>query len=257
MGLRKGTADFFAPTDAALLAQRSELLSEHPLLHAAMLAEGAPVLHELVGFTARWVREKPPTLTGAALCRWLGERLEPDFLLLLPEAGGKHRLAGGCLCFPTKWDLREKLGLGLEAIHEPVPTLNENLAARIDAFLSALKPGPVWQRWNWSLTASPALNLHPATSPGPVSEAASLADTWLRLEEQTFLRLPETRGILFAIRIQAHRLTQIPPFAAARLAEWLNSMPESVAHYKGLAAARRSLVRALRAAAETKPAHPA
>ena len=54
-----------------------------------------------------------------------------------------------------------ELGLPVHAIHSPVPTLNENLGARIDKFLANLKPGKAWERSNWGLSRSAELNQHP------------------------------------------------------------------------------------------------
>ena len=75
-------------------------------------------------------------------------------------------------------------------------------------------------------------------------DAASTLDRcWFRSEHQAFRLLPETRGILFAIRIGVVPLTEIAAdrTLASRLAEELRTMPPEIAAYKGLATAREPL----------------
>jgi hypothetical protein len=184
-------------------------------------------------------------------CIALGRCWEPDFLLLKPRTDGVHRLVGGCVCFPSSWDLHEKLGHSVESIHAPVPTLNENLGTQIGAFLSRIKPGVVWERWNWGVAGVDALNHHPALVLPKMHAGSTLADSWLRIEHQAFRSLDANGGLLFAIRISVLSLTEIAEQrgTALRLAELLETMPDDIATYKGLLSARVPLARQLRAVA--------
>ena len=74
----------------------------------------------------------------------------------------------GAICFPSSWAPEEKLGLPVHTIHDPVPTLNEQLGVRIGKFLAGIRPGKAWERVNWGLSGSPGLNQHPAPSLGLV-----------------------------------------------------------------------------------------
>jgi hypothetical protein len=68
-----------------------------------------------------------------------------------------------------------------------------------------------------------------------------------RVEEQSLVALPQGNGILFGIRLV---IFPLQPYAGtpegAKLAEALETMPELMAHYKGLASARSRLVQLLR-----------
>lgn len=251
LGLRLGDDGFFkaSPDAAAILAGRADVLAAHPARHAAMLDEGAELLAAVRAFARETAGVGPGrAVTGQECCVELGCTWEPDFLLLKPAADGTHRLVGGCVCFPSSWDLREKMGLPVEAIHAPVPTLNEKLSSPISAFLQRIKQGAVWERWNWGLASVAALNHHPALRHPGLHAGSTLADSWLRIEHQAFRAMDAHGGLLFAIRISVLRLAELAqePQSAGRLAELLESMPDDVAAYKGLTTARRTLARQLR-----------
>ena len=172
---------------------------------------------------------------------------EPDLLLLRRDALGEFRLVAGAVCFPSAWDLREKIGKTVDAIHAGVPTLNATLGTRIRTFLDRLPPGQVFERDNWGLAAHGERNAHPYRSLPRLTPAATLDSTWLRLEHQAFRILPESRGLLFAIHLTVHPLSRVlrTPEDSLRLADQLRSMPDTVAAYKGILPARESLIRQL------------
>jgi len=270
LALRRGEpAEFFRPQDPSnrLLAERVKWLAENPARYAALLPEGEPLLAEVAELAAaEW------GLPPAHSVHELGSLLEPDFLLLSPDLGGRcapraairarsarttpgeshpptaaseaFRLHGGALCFPTGWVLEEKLGHTLDFIHGPVPGLNAALASPISQFLSRLKPGPAFLRDNWGLVATDELNLHPARGLPPPALPVALDRLWLRVEHQALIALPCTGGVLFGIRIALHRLDRVvlEPAARAGLRRGLASMPPEVAAYKRLAAVRESLL---------------
>ena len=240
MGLRRGDDLFFRnrAEDRALLDERRCWLAHEPERYAACEPAGEAPLAELTTF----VRTMNPGIAADALVA-LGETWEPDFLLLRPNEAGEFRLVAGCVCFPSHWALREKIGLPLAAIHAPVPTLNATLGAKIDSFLARLRAGETWERWNWGLAATPELNDHPARGNARLDATETLDGCWFRAEHQAFRLLPETRSVLFAIRIGIVPLHEIAAdrALAARLAGALLSMPLEIAVYKGVAAARERI----------------
>jgi hypothetical protein len=254
LGLRQSSGDFFnaSANQSTILAARADLLDAQPFRHAAMLDEGAGLLRQARVFAIE-VSEVAPRHGDSPLqeCIELGKCWESDFLLLKLGPDGVHRLVGGCICFPSSWDLHEKMGQPIEAIHAPVPTVNETLGAQISAFLGRIKPGAVWERWNWGMAAVDALNHHPSLALPKLHAGSTLADSWLRIEHQAFRSLDTEGGLLFAIRISVLPLIEIAQQreAALRLAELLETMPDDIATYKGLLTARIPLARHLRAAA--------
>jgi hypothetical protein len=240
MGLRRGDEEFFRnrPENAALLSERAHWLAIDPERHTAQDPEGAGAITETIDFA----RAVNPGLAADSLLI-LGREWEPDFLLLRPDAAGIFRLVAGCVCFPSHWVLREKMGNPVSAIHAPVPTLNATLGAKIDTFLAGLRADTLWERWNWGLAATCELNDHPQRGLARLNAETPLDSCWFRSEHQAFRRLPASGAILFAIRLELVPLTALAEdrALAQRLAEALRTMPEEVAVYKGLATARFSL----------------
>jgi hypothetical protein len=242
MGLERGEpARFFRSHtgDDALLAQRQKILTDHPERHSVLLPEGEPLLAEFARLLADWgTAAKPPTL---------GQDLAPDFLLLAPNAAGMPVLLGGCVCFPSSWAFEEKVGRPLDWIHAVVPTLNKKLGEKARGFLTKMPVGQAWLRANWGLTASPALNQHPALGLPVLTPDIGLGDVWFRIERQALVALPETGGILFGIRLEVFPLAEVRANEPARLGllEALQTMPDAIADYKNLTAARPRLIELL------------
>ena len=181
--------------------------------------------------------------TSLARCVELGRKLEPDFLLLKPDAAGVFRLLAGCVCFPSSWSMEEKMGRPLEEIHGVVPGLNTQLARPISGFLAKMAPGVSWLRANWGLSRSAELNQHPSRKLPRLDGSARADEVWLRVEWQSLVALPRNAGVLFGIRIEVLSLVQVKQdqTAAEGLLRALRSMPEAMAAYKGIAAARERI----------------
>lgn len=235
--------------ESEALHERRRWLSEERGRHLAWTPEALPLLHETESLFAEPAEgpagagESQPTdrLKSLSL-RW-----EPDLLLLRRDASGEFRLVAGAVCFPSAWDLREKIGHTVEAIHAGVPTLNATLGSRIHTFLDRLPPGQTFERDNWGLAAHGERNAHPDRALPRLTAEATLETTWLRLEHQAFRLLPQSRGLLFAIHLTAHPLARVlrTPEHSRRLASQLRSMPDAIAAYKGILPARETLIRQL------------
>lgn len=235
--------------ESEALQERRRWLSEEPGRHLAWTPDALPLLQEAESLFAEPI-EKPGVagepqpadrLKSLSLC-W-----EPDLLLLRRGASGEFRLVAGAVCFPSAWDLREKIGHTVEAIHAEVPTLNATLGSRIHTFLDRLPPGQTFERDNWGLAAHGERNAHPDRALPRLTAEATLETTWLRLEHQAFRMLPRSRGLLFAIHLTVHPLCRVlrTPEDSRRLASQLRSMPEAIAAYKGILPARATLIRQL------------
>ena len=249
---RGGVADFFNPWRelADVLEQRRHWLQHEPGTCCALLPDGAPLLEEWIERSRGWGFAPPlPQRHATPLesLRAIGEALEPDVLLLQPDAAGEMKLVGGCVCFPSSWSLAEKMGRPLDFIHRVVPGLNEQLGKPIAQFLQRLTPDLAWQRANWGLSRSPELNHHPRRALPRLDATVTPAEVWLRVEHQALVALPTTGGVLFGIRVVVHPLPEVlrNPQAARGLHRALQTMPDALADYKGLAPARRALLQML------------
>lgn len=244
MSLRPGNAaDFFSPSATAdkTLALRRALILNHGE-HYAVLPPGADdlvavALEHFSEWTGRRFRNGQEA----------GSELEPDWVLLRPDETGTFRVEGGVVCFPSRWSLPEKAGRPMEAVHAPVPVLNESLGRQIGTFLERLTVGAKWERENWGFSADPDLDHHPRLPRSELTGTESLEQVWLRLERQLFVRLSDV-GVLFGIRVSNHRLDElvgVEPGLAGRIARALRTMPDEVAAYKDIAPARAAIAERL------------
>jgi hypothetical protein len=245
---RGRAADFFAPSPAhqAIVKERLHWLRTAPQMYAALLPEAGWLLDEVIELAHDWHGFSPGEglVDVSERCIALGSFWEPDFLLLKADADGEIRLHGGCLCFPSSWRLGDKIGKPIEFIHAPVPGLNERIGPGIHKFLAGLKPGGAWLRHNWGLARDAELNHHPDRRSPPLDGNVRVDEVFVRVEHQALVALPKSGGILFGIRVVNHPLAEIlvDPFARTGLRRALETMPEAVLAYKGIATARRRIL---------------
>ena len=244
-------AAFFGATmrRVELLAQRRHWLRAQPDTYAALLPQGVELLEEATALARNRNGFAPKTSSGSPWeeCLALGEFWEADYLLLKCDADGEIRLYGGCLCFPSSWRLSDKIGKPIQFIHEPVPGLNAAVGPAIHKFLAGLKPGTASLRHNWGLSRSAEMNQHPDRHLPRLDANVNAEEVWLRVEHQALVALPQSGGILFGIRIANHSLAEVKADALAcvRLRHALETMPETMAVYKGIAPARKRLLELL------------
>lgn len=252
MRLQKGAiADFYRPSDKheITIAERRHWLDSDPQTYMALLPEGAELLSETLLLASEIGTYSSPISNKdhLELCKSLGCQWEADFLLMKPDNNGVFRLVGGCLCFPSHWAIQDKLGCTMAEIHSPVPGLNDTIGNQIDTFLQRIKPGTSWQRVNWGLARTPELNLHPSRRSPRLDASVKLEDVWWRLEEQSLVSLPMAGGILFGIKVTTQPLSLIKNHAPAcqGMIRTLQTMPDAMTTYKGLASAKERLIQLL------------
>ena len=231
--MRRGdAAAFFAPSDPSgkLLRKRRRALAKHPTRYTASTPRGDQLVVQCWELARRWEHladpDKAPTLLN------LGAQWEADFLLM---DQGSSALAGGCVCFPSSWNLGESAGLTLFDVHQRVPGLNRQIGEKIEKFLDRLPDNEPFFRENWGLTRSAHLNYHPDKKRPALDETIDKNCVFLRLEHQAFLKL--NGGVLMGIRIDPISFPDLAenyPDPAKNLLRQLETMPEEVARYKNL-----------------------
>src|SRR5689334_3575359 len=247
---REEPAAYFRPRDSggSVLTERRHWLDTASGHHLVATDAVAPVVREFLRRLADWQLLEPAELDpsapapAAALLDGLGRRLEPDLIFLQRDAGA-WRLAGGCVCFPSSWSLAEKRGLAVDQIHSIVPGLNPAVGRSIDQFLGRMAPGIAWCRANWGLSRWGDRNQDPWRGLPRLASGLDPASLWVRVEHQALLALPETNGILFAIRVESEPMGSVAQHPPARrgLLRALSTMPEEMAAYKGLQPVRAQL----------------
>jgi hypothetical protein len=149
----------------------------------------------------------------------LGGLVEEDFVLFASEEGRDIVIAASN-AYTSSGRIVSCVGRDMRFAHEPVPGLTEQLGPRIDRVIANVQPGKPVVRFNWFVTPISS-RLYPPTVEdyaGPAGAVArQLAEDhrmagdklWLRVEHQTFLRLPETGALAFGIHTYSDPLSSI------------------------------------------------
>jgi hypothetical protein len=252
MAFQRGSfAEFYGPSaeQTELLLERKHWLSEDSQKYLAVTDDARELVWEAMELGVEHGTLKvdfkechPPK----EMALYLGQRWEPDYLLL-KRGAGESRLVCGCVCFPSSWSLEEKIGRPIEEIHAAVPGLNGAIGKQIATFLDRLKPGISWTRSNWGLSRSPERNQHPSRNTPRLNPNVTLDEVFFRVEEQSLVALPRSTGILFGIRVKVFPLKGYAGTEEGlSLARALETMPDAMVQYKGLGLARNSIIALLK-----------
>ena len=131
----------------------------------------------------------------------LGRLVQQDFCIL-QEQDGVHNLDGAILCFPASWSLAEKAGRSMMEIHKPVVEYTDPLGNRVQRMFHMIRPDtPLW-RANYLLYSDPRL-FQPRTEDDRRNFES--AKSYVRVERQSLVRLPETDAICFGIHTNVVR----------------------------------------------------
>lgn len=229
-----------------------DLLIAHLLKHHSAIYRRRDDVIEMSGDGRRIAidpADPVPLLTAA--------RLVQDDLVLMRNGADGWTLAAAVLTAPSKWSLAEKMNRNLDGIHDNVPGYAGRMAALMVRIFDQLQPLAPVERLNWSLYDDDVL-FHPETKARPKrwsGEGGNFgSDAYIRVERQTLIKLPQSGGILFTIRVYVDPVAAFkrhPDGArmAHALAAQIEGLDEGQARYKGLSADRPRIVAALRAIA--------
>lgn len=185
----------------------------------------------------------PATETAHPL-ELVGRAVPEDICVHLPGPDGRLILVAGCVCFPNKWLLADKIGRPVVEIHQPVPGYEPQLGVPVDRLMERLTADRLLVRANWGITDGGDL-FAPEPRRARTPEPADLPDRfWLRIERQTVRRLASTGAVVFTIRTLHAPLAVLrtDQEAAALLAEAIRQLPGPLADYKLGGAAVRDAV---------------
>lgn len=141
-------------------------------------------------------------------------RLVQEDFCILEKGQEEHVLVAAALCFPASWNLAEKIGLPLAAIHQPVVQYDE-IRIRVQRMFDLMAPArPLW-RANFLIYSNPDL-----FQPRQETDRRRLEgdQRWIRVERQTLRKMRKSGSIVFGIH------TYCVPFANLT-AQQRNSLP--------------------------------
>lgn len=117
-------------------------------------------------------------------------------LCILQKQGERHILTAAVMCFPSSWNLHDKIGRSIDSIHQPVPEFSK-VSDVVERMLSAIRVEQPLGRANFLIYTDP--ELHQPRGEGIDKPIDPKAPRYIRVERQTFRRLPETLAVVFAI----------------------------------------------------------
>jgi dimethylamine monooxygenase subunit A len=177
-------------------------------------------------------------ITGPELLFNLSLLIGED-LALLKRDQGNWTLVEAAIFFPSRWNLLEKIGKGIDQIHAPLPGYESALAPYMSKTFDTIKSErPVWRK-NWSLHSS--RELHQTKS---IHQDVAPEDYWWRTERQTLTKDATGEYLLFTIRNRVEPFAWIKNdlIAAAEFAKTFASISDEILSYKGLLADRDRLL---------------
>jgi hypothetical protein len=152
------------------------------------------------------------------------------------------------VCTPSHWAPEDKIGLHWATAHAPVAD-NAALMNAQRQLIGLCTNGQSWQRSVYTVSADERYDQHPTRqrrTPWPALQGLELAQRcWLRVERQHFFPvMGRSRQAVFSIRLLFERLDRsaCTPDRAQALHDWLASMSQAVAQYKGLTEVRPGLL---------------
>lgn len=117
-------------------------------------------------------------------------------LCILQKQGDSHILTAAVMCFPSSWDIRQKIGRSIASIHHPVPEFSD-VSSIVERMLSAIRIEQPLGRANFLIYTDP--ELHQPRGEGISKPIDPRTPRYIRVERQTFRRLPKTLAVVFAI----------------------------------------------------------
>ena len=203
---------------------------------AQAVAAGAGLhLPEPEGFDA------PDSDLGALVL--VASSISEDLCVMSREAG-RWQLVGAAVFFPSHWSPVSKLGLGLEAIHAPVPDYSRIAGATEQAFERIAASEGVWERFNWTLTADGELchTTAPSQGVGVSAPPDSAEELWLRVERQTLTAL-DADLVVFGIRTFLTPLPALIDSERQALGEAISGVSGDLAEYRSWLGYREAVSR--------------
>ena len=176
--------------------------------------------------------------------------MQEDFVILKQD-NDTLRTEYLSVCFPSRWDPREKLGLDFAAIHAPVADNQMLQAAGPNIITMAFMKQPML-RHVWLIVPAASLDQHPDKNQAWWHEALNdpsplLPRLCFRIERQTTWPLPHLQRAVFFIRLMMSPLVDVLSVRpersegsdgmatrAAQLAASLRSMTPAIVAYRGL-----------------------
>lgn len=225
----------------AELTRKRDLLLKHRTQVLAHLPEGDRGAHQTLDMVRQHLPRRfperfpvPPEVDAGKHPIESAALLVQEDLAVMTLLDDQWVLTAACVCFPSRWDLTEKIGANLFQIHDPVPHYRERVGDATHVMFGKFTADrPVW-RINWTVIDAAEL-FQPGPDAAPPDEGDFADRTHLRTERQTMRVLPGG-DVLFTIRTHVDSLAVLdrahPTFRRDLVATMQTMSPQTRA-YKG------------------------
>lgn len=206
-------------------------------------------INKPLGIDQKFTFLDPTTLPCGPL-EYITRQAQGDFAVL-DQREGNLWMDAGMITSQADWSLDFDIGMNFFEWHAPVPKAAElGIFQRALKFLLNIQQGDPSRRLNWTMTVNPRLDTSPENYHkwGPEKRTVTPENLgqkqYLRVELQTFFRLPRSNGLLFPIRcylIKLDDLVTVPKWGR-RFHRVIRDLPDELAEYKGFAVNRPMIV---------------
>ncbi|NVO24653.1 heme-dependent oxidative N-demethylase family protein [Donghicola mangrovi] len=202
-----------------------------------------------LGIEQRFTFLDPATLPYGPL-EYITRQTQGDFALL-HERDRNLWLDAGMITSQADWSLDFDVGMNFFEWHAPVPKARQmGVFDKALKFLLAVEQQQAYRRLNWTMTVNPRLDTSPENYHkwGPEKRSITPQNVgqkqFLRVELQTFWRLPRSNALAFPIRCYLCCLEDLctNPEWARRLHLVLRDIDPVLADYKGFAVNQKTIV---------------
>jgi dimethylamine monooxygenase subunit A len=172
---------------------------------------------------------------------YITRQTQGDFCVL-DQRNDNLWMDAGMVTTQADWSLDFDIGMNFFEWHAPVPLAHEmGIFQRALKFLLSVRQGAPARRLNWTMTVNPLLDTSPENYHkwGPQKTTLTPENIGkkqhLRVELQSFFRLPRSNGLVFPIRcylIAFEDLVTMPKWGR-RLHRVVRDLPVELASYKG------------------------
>jgi len=175
---------------------------------------------------------------------WIGRQVQEDLVLLGDDANATF--VGGHLCFANGWAISDRLGKSFLEVHQRTPMATMPSVEMGARFLQMLKQGRTYWRMSWNFKLSAQLDMTTKHKPAYKAEFARRAPmltpedvgeaVFIRIERQTFTRLPRSKGLLFGIHTYNSSVAEeaSDPSRAQSILNVVRGAPREVKDYKAI-----------------------
>lgn len=191
-----------------------------------------------------------PTTLPCGPMEYITRQTQGDFAVL-DQRENNLWMDAGMVTSQADWSLDFDIGMNFFEWHAPVPRAAEmGVFQRALKFLLNVQHGAPARRLNWTMTVNPRLDTSPENYHKWGPEKRTLtpenvgAKQYLRVELQTFWRLPRSNALAFPIRcylLSLEDLVTVPKWGR-RLHRVIRDLPDDLAEYKGFATNRPMII---------------